>query len=53
MKQAGIYGYAHKGVERIFKEGRKFGIGAMVVSQSPSELSETILAQEVTFFSLL
>jgi len=47
-----IYGYARKGVERIFKEGRKFGIGAMVVSQRPSELSETILAQVGTFISL-
>jgi uncharacterized protein len=47
-----IYGYARKAVERIYKEGRKFGIGAMVISQRPSELSETILAQVGTFITL-
>ena len=41
-----------KSVERIFKEGRKFGIGAMVVTQRPSEISETILAQVGTFIAL-
>ena len=44
--------YAKISVERIFKEGRKFGVGAMVISQRPSELSETILAQVGTFISL-
>lgn len=47
-----IYGYARKSVEKIFKEGRKFGIGAMVVTQRPSEISETILAQVGTFIAL-
>jgi len=44
--------YARHAVERIFKEGRKFGLGAMVISQRPSELSETILAQVGTFIAL-
>ena len=44
--------YARDAVERIFKEGRKFGVGAMVISQRPSELSETILAQVGTFIAL-
>ncbi|MBR1702714.1 MAG: ATP-binding protein [Lachnospiraceae bacterium] len=44
--------YAKDAVERIFKEGRKFGLGAMVISQRPSELSETILAQVGTFIAL-
>lgn len=44
--------YAKEAVERIFKEGRKFGVGAMVISQRPSELSETILAQVGTFIAL-
>jgi hypothetical protein len=44
--------YAKKSVERIFKEGRKFGVGAMVVSQRPSEISETILSQVGTFIAL-
>ncbi|PKM67568.1 MAG: DUF853 domain-containing protein [Firmicutes bacterium HGW-Firmicutes-2] len=47
-----IFGYARKGVERIFKEGRKFGVGAMIVSQRPSEVSDTILSQLGTFISL-
>lgn len=44
--------YAKDAVERIFKEGRKFGVGAMIISQRPSEISETILAQVGTFISL-
>lgn len=44
--------YAKNAVERIFKEGRKFGVGAMVISQRPSEISETILAQVGTFIAL-
>lgn len=47
-----IYGYARRAVEKIFKEGRKFGVGAMVVTQRPSEISETILAQVGTFVAL-
>jgi uncharacterized protein len=39
-------------VQRIVKEGRKFGVGAMIVSQRPSEVDETILSQCGTFFSL-
>ena len=38
--------------KRIVKEGRKYGIGAMVVSQRPSEVDETILSQCGTFFAL-
>ncbi len=44
--------YSKKAVERIFKEGRKFGVGAMVISQRPSEISETILAQVGTLMAL-
>jgi hypothetical protein len=32
-------------VKRIAKEGRKYGVGAMIVSQRPSEVDETILSQ--------
>ena len=31
--------------ERIAKEGRKFGVGLLLASQRPSELSRTVLAQ--------
>ena len=39
-------------VQKIVKEGRKYGIGAMIVSQRPSEINSTILSQCGTFFSL-
>ena len=39
-------------VQRIAKEGRKYGVGAMVVSQRPSEVNETVLSQCGTFFAL-
>lgn len=39
-------------VQRIVKEGRKYGVGAMIVSQRPSEVNETILSQCGTFFAL-
>lgn len=32
-------------LERIAKEGRKFGLGLIIISQRPRELSETVLAQ--------
>jgi len=44
--------YSKFAVEKVFKEGRKFGIGAMVISQRPSEISETILAQVGTYIAL-
>ncbi len=45
-------GVARDAVQRIVKEGRKFGVGAMIVSQRPSEIDDTILSQCGTFFSL-
>lgn len=36
---------ARRTVERIAKEGRKYGVSCMIVSQRPSEVSETILSQ--------
>ena len=47
-----VAGYAAREVRRVFKEGRKYGVGAIVVSQRPSELDETILSQCGTFFAL-
>jgi hypothetical protein len=43
---------AREMVQRIVKEGRKFGIGAMIISQRPSEVDETILSQCGTFVAL-
>jgi hypothetical protein len=39
-------------VQKIVKEGRKYGMGAMIVSQRPSEINSTILSQCGTFFAL-
>ncbi len=39
-------------VQRVAKEGRKYGVGAMVVSQRPSEVNETVLSQCGTFIAL-
>ncbi len=58
MEEAHLYlnddfkGMASKVVQRIVKEGRKYGIGAMIVSQRPSEINPTILSQCGTFFAL-
>jgi len=38
-------GFARAAVERVAKEGRKYGVSAVVVSQRPSELSDTVLSQ--------
>lgn len=39
-------------VKRIVKEGRKYGMGAMIVSQRPSEIDQTILSQCGTIFAM-
>lgn len=63
MEEAHIYLRAHNQnspsqnmastiVQRIVKEGRKYGIGAMIVSQRPSEIDPTILSQCGTVFAL-
>lgn len=38
-------GTAADAVRRIAKEGRKYGVGIMVISQRPSEIDATILSQ--------
>lgn len=45
-------GLAKTMIRRIAKEGRKFGVGSMLISQRPSEIDETILSQCGTLFSL-
>ncbi len=37
--------FARDAVEKVAREGRKYGVSAMVVTQRPSEISETILSQ--------
>lgn len=48
----GSEGSARLMVQRVVKEGRKFGLGAMIISQRPSEVDETILSQCGTFIAL-
>jgi hypothetical protein len=43
---------SRKSMERIAKEGRKYGVGLAVVSQRPHEVSDTVLAQCGTFICL-
>ncbi|HUW82339.1 MAG TPA: ATP-binding protein [Phycisphaerae bacterium] len=43
---------SRRSMERIAKEGRKYGVGLGVVSQRPHEVSETVLSQCGTFLCL-
>lgn len=45
-------GPAASAVRRIAKEGRKYGVGVMIVSQRPSEIDPTILSQCGTIFAM-
>jgi DNA helicase HerA-like ATPase len=42
---AAQYEAAQEAIRRIAKEGRKYGIGLMLVSQRPSEVEATVLSQ--------
>lgn len=46
------YKASKKSIERIAKEGRKYGLSLMVVSQRPSEVSDTIFSQCNNFIAL-
>ncbi len=58
LEEAHVYlgkeaqGPAGAAVRRIAKEGRKYGIGAMLVSQRPSEIDATILSQCGTMIAM-
>lgn len=41
-----------RSIERIAKEGRKYGISLMIVSQRPSEISETVFSQCSSFIAM-
>lgn len=49
---AGNEGAASIAARRVVKEGRKYGIGAMIVSQRPAEIDPTILSQCGTMFAM-
>jgi len=46
------YNSVKTSIERIAKEGRKYGISLMIVSQRPSEISETIFSQCNNFIAM-
>jgi hypothetical protein len=45
-------GAAATAVRRIAKEGRKYGVGLMIISQRPSEIDPIILSQCGTIFAM-
>lgn len=45
-------GLASQVVKRVVREGRKYGVGAMIVSQRPSEVDPTVLSQCGTLVAL-
>jgi DNA helicase HerA-like ATPase len=47
VSDAALYSF-----ERIAKEGRKYGVGLVVISQRPSEVSRTVLSQCNNFIAL-
>lgn len=49
---AGNEGAASTAARRIVKEGRKYGLSAMIVSQRPAEIDPTILSQCGTIFAM-
>ena len=49
---SGNEGAASRAARRIVKEGRKYGLGAMIVSQRPAEIDPTILSQCGTIFAM-
>ena len=52
LSSTGRSNAARKTVERIAKEGRKYGVSSMIVSQRPAEISETIIAQCNNFIAM-
>lgn len=50
--KAGENSIASKSVQSISKEGRKYGVGLLLVTQRPSELDETVLSQCGTVIAL-
>jgi DNA helicase HerA-like ATPase len=50
--QNGIDEHSLETFERIAKEGRKYGVGLVVISQRPSEVSKTVLSQCSNFIAM-
>ncbi len=52
QSESARYNSVKKSIERIAKEGRKYGLSLMIVSQRPSEISETIFSQCNNFVAM-
>lgn len=52
QSESAKYRSVKKSIERIAKEGRKYGLSLMIVSQRPSEISETIFSQCNNFVAM-
>ncbi|KFN39003.1 MAG: DNA helicase [Sulfuricurvum sp. MLSB] len=50
--KAGENSIASRTVQTIAKEGRKYGVGLLLITQRPSELDETVLSQCGTLIAL-
>ncbi|HEU0046072.1 MAG TPA: ATP-binding protein [Nitrososphaera sp.] len=50
--KAGEHSISSRTVQMIAKEGRKYGVGLLLVTQRPSELDETVLSQAGTLIAL-
>ncbi|WP_416442107.1 ATP-binding protein [Leeuwenhoekiella sp. A16] len=50
--KAGEHSISSRTVQMIAKEGRKYGVGLLMVTQRPSELDETVLSQCGTIIAL-
>ncbi len=50
--ESAAFGPTRKAIAQIAKEGRKYGVSLCLVTQRPSEISETILSQCNTIFAL-
>ena len=46
------YRSSRQSIERIAKEGRKYGVSLLLASQRPSEISETIFSQCSNYLAL-
>jgi len=52
QRQGARFGSVTRSIERIAKEGRKYGVSLMVVSQRPAEISESIFSQCNNFVAM-
>jgi DNA helicase HerA-like ATPase len=50
--QQGVEASSLLSFERIAKEGRKYGVGLVVITQRPSEVNRTVLSQSSNFIAM-